>query len=106
MPSMTVHGTIRAADRTQTEVVRPTQKNPVQPSHPVRHPGPQPPTIRLVADPALETRDRLRRRSRPDVRLTRPRRTAPTDGITQEVERLLRHPTQTGLRLVHRQPKL
>src|SRR4051812_23961567 len=98
LPRMAVHGSIRDTDGAETEVVRPSQKHPVESVHSVSHLRPEPFPARLVADLSLEAGDRLRRRSRPDGGLTRLRRPEAPDRVTQEVERLLGDSAQPRLR--------
>ena len=50
MPRVAVNGSIGRADRAQTEVVRPTQKLPVQSRHPVLDRRPQPSSAGQLAD--------------------------------------------------------
>src|ERR1035437_9768001 len=74
MPRVAVNGSVRWADRCQTEVVRPPQKFPVQFRYPVLNRRPQPPSAGQLVDLGLEAVDLLRRRLRTDVRPTRLRR--------------------------------
>ena len=107
MPRVAVNGPIGWADRAQTEVVRPTQKLPVQfrstRSSTVVHCQ-----RRLVNSwiSALRAVDLLRRRRRTDVRPARLRRVTQSDRVTQEVHALLGYAAEARLGLVHRQPQL
>ena len=92
------------AHRAEAEVVRPAQQLPVQLGHPVLD-------LPSRANDGRSTRgsrpgeplDLLRRRARPDVGPSRPRRVAPADRVAQKVERLLGDATQPRLGLVDRQ---
>jgi hypothetical protein len=106
MPRMAVNGSISRADRPKTEVVRPTQKLPVQFRHPVLDCRPQPSPAGQLVDLGLEAIDLLRRRLRTDVRSTRPLRVTQPDRVTQEVHALLGHLAETRFGLLHRQPQL
>ena len=50
VPRVAVHGSVGRADRSETEVVRPTQKLPVQFRHPVLDCRPQPSTAGQLVD--------------------------------------------------------
>ena len=56
MPRVAVNGTVGRAHRAETEVVRPTQKHPVQSRHSVLDRRPQPSTVGQLADLVLEGR--------------------------------------------------
>ena len=64
-----------------------------------------PPPFRHFADRTAEPIDRLPRRARPDVGLSRPRAVTAADGVPQEVERLFRQAAEPRLGLVDRQPQ-
>ena len=106
MPRVAVNGSVGRAHRSQTEVVRPSQKLPVQFRYSVLDRRPQPSAAGQLVDLGLEAVDLLRRRRRPDGRATRPRRVTQPNRVTQEVHTLLRHAAQARLGLVHRQPQL
>ena len=84
MPRVAVNGSIGRAHGPKTEVVRPTQKLPVQFRHPVLDCRPQPTAAGQLVDLGLEAVDLLRRRLRTDVRPTRPRRVTSSDRVIQE----------------------
>src|SRR2546427_5994249 len=65
---------------------------------------PVPPApLRLLAKFPAQPLDLLSRRAHTEVCFSRLRRIAATDGVAQEVERLVRHTTQPRFRLVDRQ---
>src|SRR5205823_6281425 len=68
MPRVAVNGSVGCADRSQAEVVRPTQKRLVQLHHSVLDRRPQPASAGQLADLGLQAQDLLRRRLSPDVR--------------------------------------
>src|SRR4051812_26889129 len=89
MPRVAVDGSIGRADRTKTEVVRPSQKFPVQLRYPVLDRRPQPSPAGQLVDLRLQGLDLLRRRLRTDVRTARLRRVTQPDRVAQEVDALL-----------------
>src|ERR1035437_5336517 len=62
MPRVAVNGSVGRADRSQTEVVRPSQKLPVQFRYSVLDRRPQPSSAGQLVDLGLEAVDLLRRR--------------------------------------------
>src|ERR1035437_6234821 len=101
MPRVAVNGSGGRADRAQTEVVRPSQKLPVQFRYPVLDRRPQPSSAGQLVDLGLEAVDLLRPRLPTDVRSTRLRRVTQPDRVPQEVDALFGQAAEPRLGLVH-----
>src|SRR6266581_9723188 len=103
---MPLHRSVGLADRTQTEVVRPTDQSPVEIRYQsLRVPLGLTPSGQL-ANPRTDALHPFLRRYGPQIGPARLRRIAPTKRIAQKVEPFFRQLADPRLRLVHRQLQL
>src|SRR5262245_39988809 len=99
-----VHGYVGGGHLAQGDVVGPATQLVVDGGHLLRYiPGPR--TAGHPADLPAEPIDLLPGRARAQEGTSRPRRVAAADRVTQEVERLVWHPAEPRLGVVHRQPQ-
>src|SRR5262245_58969932 len=94
---------VRLADRTQTEVVRPTSKSPIEFYHLQLNVDQQPAPVGQFANGAAYLGDALLRRARADIGSARLRRITSAEGVTQETKRGIRYAAKTGVFFVHSQ---
>src|SRR5690349_8861131 len=97
MASVGCHLAIGCRDLPQTKVVGPPTQLLVETSHHFVHVQPQPPTGGLLAELQEQPLNLLGRRLDPEIGFPRLRRVAPTNGVTQKVERLVRPTTESCL---------
>src|SRR5262249_37664239 len=96
---------IGLGDRAETELVGPAPQQAVQPAHhPLFVQPPPTPPAGLLAQLPTHLLKLFRRRPCPDIGAARPRRVQPPEGVPQKVKRFVRPPTESGFRLVDRQP--
>lgn len=101
LTGMVRHLLIGMAHRTQTEVVCPADQHLVQPSHSLLGILEQPLPAGHFLDPVANRLDLLLRWALADV-ANALRRVAPSEGVTQKIERLVRKPTDVRLLFVNR----
>src|SRR5215469_33188 len=88
-----VYGTIGFADRTQSEVVRPSPQLAVQAANHLFFVQQRLASARVLAKAVAEPTDLLAHRSRADEGASRTRRVTAAERIAQEVERLIGNAT-------------